>query len=166
MSSPHLLMWTVVAVVGIILARRNATAAALVASWLVGELTWLITGNNLPLSTYFMADVAVISVIYAKTIRRVGVKSYPTLRRQIYCLFVDLTPCDRWVVAIFLLGCWPLYVSTIHPFYQWWGLYFATLLQFILAGAEAAFVLHREYKEQAEEEPPGLALAGAFRGYG
>lgn len=165
MSAPHLIMWVVVLAAGVSSAWRNATASALVASWAAGEAVWLVTGNNLPLSTYFMADIAVISVIYAKTIRRVGPKTYPTLGRQLYCLIVDLTPYDRWVVAIFLLGAWPMYVLALHPFYKWWGLWALTIIQFLLAGAETAFQLHREYR-RAAREPPGLALAGAFRGYG
>jgi hypothetical protein len=165
MSTPHLIMWAVVFAVAL-LARRNATAIALIASWMIGETAWLITGNNLPLSAYFMADLAVISVIYAKMIRRVGAKQYSTLWLQCKCMFLDLAICDRWIVAIFLLGAWPLYVANIHPYYQWWALWALTISQFLLAGAEAAFQLHREYREQAEEEPPGLALAGAFRDYG
>ena len=166
MSTPAVIMWAVVFAVGFPSAWRNPTALALALSWLAGEVTWLLTGNNLPTSTYFMADVAVISLIYAKTIRRVGVKSYPTLRKQIYCLFLDLTVCDRWVVAIFLLGMWPLYISTIDPYYQWWALWSFAILQFLFAAAEAISLLHRETGEQAAEEPHGLALAGASRGYG
>jgi hypothetical protein len=157
-------MYFVVFAVGLPTAFRNLTALALSLAWMAGEVTWLLTGNNLPLSTYFMADVAVISLIYAKTIKRVGVKKYPTLVKQCYCFLLDLTICDRCVVAIFLLGCWPLYILAVDPYTKWWSLYWLTILQFLLAGAEASSLLHREIRERAKSEHSdnGLALAGVY----
>ena len=84
-------MWAVVAFVGFPAAVRNPTALALVCSWLAGEVTWLISGNNLPLSVYIMADIAVMTVIFAKAIVRAGPKLYPTIWLQLKCMFLDLT---------------------------------------------------------------------------
>lgn len=167
MTTPHLIMWGVVIAVGITSAWRNPTALALTFSWLAGELTWLVTGNSLPLSTYFMADAAVIAIIYAKTIRRVGTKTYPTLWKQLYCLIVDLTSFDRWVVAIFLLGMWPLYVLNIDPLTKWYALWGLAIIQFLIAGAEAISSLRNDFRERdvADHSGNGLALAG-HRGYG
>jgi hypothetical protein len=160
-------MYLTVAAVGLTAMRRNLTAAALVASWLVGEAVWMATGNNLPLSTYFMADIAVITLVYAKTIRRVGARKYPTLWLQLKCLVLDLTAYDRWVVGLFLLGAWPLYVLSIEPYYKWWLLYLIVILQFMIAGAEAVHLLRCDVKQKpVSEEDNGLALAGAYRGYG
>jgi hypothetical protein len=161
-------MYAVVALVGFPAALRNITAAALTISWLVGEIWWMATGDNLPLSTYFMTDVAVVSVIYAKTIVRVGAKTYPSLLEQLRCLIVDLTPYDRWVVAIFLLGAWPLYVLSVHPWWKWYGLWAMVIAQFLIAGAEAIQSLRRDVKMRAASDPQGngLALAGAYRNYG
>lgn len=167
MSWPAILMYLTVAAIGFPAAMRNLTAAALVASWLVGEGVWMITGNNLPLSTYFMADVTVIAVIFAKMIRRVGAKSYPTLWLQFKCMILDLTVYDRWIAGFFLLGAWPLYVLAIDPYYKWWLLYLIVILQFLLAGAEAIQSLRSEVTKAASDPPGnGLALAGAYRGHG
>ena len=168
MTWPHIAMYAVVFGVGLPASLRNSTAFALAISWLVGETVWLITGNNLPLSTYFMADVAVISIIYAKTIRRVGVKTYPTIWRQLYCLAADLTVWDRWIVGIFLLAAWPLYVLTVDPWWKWYTLWALCILQFMLAGAEAIQSFRHNVNARAASDPPGngLALAGVYLGHG
>lgn len=168
MSLPAAIVYGIVLFVGLPAALRNSTAAALVLSWICGEISWMLTGNNLPLSTYFMADVAVIALIYAKTIRRVGPKTYPTIARQLYCLVMDLTVYDRWVVAIFILGAWPLYVLNLHAYYKWWALWSLLIAQFLLAGAEAIQSFRHELKARAASEPPGngLALVGVRIGHG
>lgn len=163
MSWQAVTMYAVVAGLGIPSAFRNATAAALVFAWLAGETLWLATGNSLPLSFFFMADIAVISIIYAKMIRRVGAKTYPTFARQLYCLVVDLTVWDRWIVGLFLFAAWPAYVLAIDPSTKWHILWAITIIQFCLAGAEAAqsFVAH--LRTRVAPDPPdssGLAWAG------
>lgn len=157
-------MYGVVAV-GLLAGLRNPTAMALSVAWIASEIVYLDTGNNLSLSTHFMADIAVIALIYAKTILRMGPKLYPTLGRQIYCMFLDLTKCDRWIVAIYLLGAWPLYVLSLDSYYRWWGLYWLVIAQFLLASAEAAQSYVAHLRSRAAPDPPGngLALAGAFR---
>lgn len=167
MSWQALVMYCVVAGIGFLAAFRNVTAFALCAAWLFAEIVWIATGNSLPLSSYFMADVAVISIIYAKTIKRVGPKIYPTLRRQLYCLIVDLTPFDRWIVAIFMLGMWPAYVLSVDPWWKWHWLWGLAILQFLLAGAEAMRSFRVMEKPQAaSDQGQGLALAGAYLGHG
>lgn len=162
MSWQAVLMYAVVAGIGFLAAFRNATAAALCVAWLVGEIIYIFTGNVLPLSFFFMADVAVVAVIYAKTIKRCGTKLYTSLGEQLRCLVTDLTAYDRWIVAIYLLGAWPLYVLDIHPFYKWHALWALAIIQFLLAGAEAALSFRHDVIERASPDPPGngLALAG------
>jgi len=145
MTPPELAMWGVVGCVGL-LSRHNLTVCALALSWLVGQAYYLHTGDGLATSEYFMADVAVITLIYAKTIRRVGPKSYPTAWLHLKCFFLDLTVWDRLIVAIFLLGSWPVYALEID---KYWPLYWLTVSQFLLAGAEA--LLSRRRK--APQEP-------------
>lgn len=170
MSWQALVMYAVVAGVGIPAALRNLTALTMVIAWLSVEFIYQITGDSLPLKYSFMADVTVLAIIYAKTIKRCGAKVYSSLGEQLRCIVTDLTPCDRWIAAIYLLGCWPLYIASdaaVDPYYKWYALWALTILQFFLAGAEAAFQLHRERRKRAvADEPHGLALAGAFRGYG
>lgn len=129
-------MWAVVGCVGLFAAWRNLTAFALTASWLVGQIYYLRTGNSLALGQYFMADIAVVTVIFAKAIVSAGAKTYPTAWRQFKAFATDLTVCDRFILGLFLLGAWPIYVSTIHPYYQWWLLFYITIAQFLFAGAE------------------------------
>lgn len=168
-------MYSVVAGVGIPaafrffpLAIRNATALALVVAWLVAEVIVYKTGNSLPVGFYFKADLAVIAAIYAKTIIRCGVKSYSPIGFHLRCLVTDLTLCDRWIVAIFLLGAWPLYVLNLDPYYKWQCLLWLAIIQFLLAGAEAIQSFRHDVKVRAKSDPPGngLALAGAYRGHG
>lgn len=137
MSWPHIAIYAVAGCIGLPAMFRNPTAAGLVLSWMLGEVTWMMTGNNLPLSVYFMADVAVITIIYAKMIWRVGPKTYPSAWLHFKCFILDLTVCDRIIVGIFLLGAWPAYVIELDPYYKWWLLYWLTVAQFVLAGAEA-----------------------------
>lgn len=143
-------MWGVVGCVGL-LSRRNLTAFALALSWLVGQAYYLQTGDNLATSEYFMADVAVITFIYAKTIWRVGPKTYPSAWLHLKGFFLDLTLPDRLIVAIFALGSWPTYVIELHPFYKYWLLYWLTVSQFLIAGGEALFSWHRARKAQPRE---------------
>lgn len=135
-------------------AIRNITALAMVVAWVVAELYTFRTGESLPLSFYFMADLAVIAVIYAKTIKRCGLKTYPSMMEQLRCLVTDLTKWDRGIVAIFLLGAWPLYVLNLHPYYKWQGLLWLAVLQFLLAGGEAVAMFVEERRKAAK--PPSI----------
>lgn len=137
MAWQALVMYVVVAGVGIPAAFRNLTALAMVIAWLSVELVYQITGDSLPLKYSFMADIFVISVIYAKTIKRCGAKLYSSLGEQMRCLVTDLTPWDRWIVAIFLFGAWPAYALTFDPWIKWHALWLLAIAQFLLAGGEA-----------------------------
>lgn len=166
MSWPAIVMWLVIACVGVPSAWRNSSALALLLSWLMGETAWLMTGDSLPLSVYFMADVAVIAIIYAKAIRHAGVKTYYDTRRQLAGLVSDLTVFDRWIVAIFLLGAWPLYLLDLDPRSKWFLLWGLTIAQFLLACAEAIQMLRLESRAQPEPcSGDGLAFAGRIGGY-
>lgn len=123
-------MYAVVAGVGIPAAFRNVTALAMVIAWLSVELAYQVTGDTLQYS--FMADIAVVAVIYAKTNQR-AMHGRNQLRR----LITDLTLCDRWIVAIFLLGVWPAYVIQFDPWWKWHALWALVIAQFVLAGGEA-----------------------------
>ena len=151
MTTPEIVMWAVVCGIGLPAVCRNPTALALSLSWLAGELTWMATGNNLPLSVYVMADIGVIAVIYAKSISRVGPKYYPSAWQHAKSFVTDLTWSDRFIVGIFLLGAWPTYAVQIHPYYRWWILYYLTVAQFVLAGAEALLSWLKSRKDRPEE---------------
>lgn len=146
-------MYAVVAGIGVPAAFRNVTALAMVIAWLLVELAYQITGDSLPLRFSIMADIAVIASIYAKTIHRVGTKTYPTVKEQLRCLVVDLTRWDRGIVAIFLLGAWPAYALSIDPFWKWYLLWGLCIAQFLLAGGEA-LASFLKAKREAKNLPP------------
>jgi hypothetical protein len=158
-------MYAVVAGVGIPAAFRNITALAMVIAWLFVELVYQLTGDSLPLKFSFMADVMVITAIFAKMVIKCGPKYYPSARDMLRCFITDLTFSDRGILAIFLLGAWPLYVLNVDPWWKWMGLWALVIIQFLLAGAEAAFSFRHDVKPRARSEPPdnGLALAGYWR---
>lgn len=145
MSWQSILMFAVVAGVGIPAAFRftwppeirNVTALALVAAWLIAEVIVYRTGNSLPFGLYFKADMAVIFVIYAKAIHRCGAKLYSSLGEQMRCMATDLTWWDRFIVAIYLFGAWPLYIIAGEPWWKWQALMWLAIAQFLLAGGEA-----------------------------
>lgn len=162
MSWPAIVMWLVVVFVGVPSARHNTTAAALVISWMAGEAIWLLTGNSLPLSFYFMSDVAVVAIIYAKAVNSIGPRP---------CTATDFVRCltafDRWIVASFLLGVWPLYVLNIDARSKWFLLWGLVIAQFLLASAEAIQQLRFVSRSRAKpvNNGNGLALAGRLEGY-
>ena len=164
MSWQAIVMYAVVAGVGIPAAFRNVTALAMVIAWLSVELVYQLTGDSLPLKFSFMADVMVITAIFAKMVIKCGPKNYPSMRGMLRCFITDLTCSDRGILAIFLLGAWPLYVLNVDPWWKWMGLWALVIIQFLLAGAEAAFSFRHDVKPRARSEPPdGLALAGYWR---
>lgn len=163
-----LLIHIIVLGVGIPAAFRNPTAFALATSWAVGQAVWWYTGNNLPLKAYFIADLTVIAIIYAKAIIGVGPRKYRNLAHQLWCMVTELTLFDRVIVALFVLGCWPLYVLTLDAWLQWWALYWITVAQFLLAGAESIY----SWREAKRASPAvldnhssggSLRLAGNWR---
>lgn len=146
-------MYLVVGAIGVPAAFRNLTALAMVIAWLSVELVYQITGDSLPLKYSFMADIAVIAVIYAKTIKRCGAKLYSSLGEQLRCMVTDLTPWDRCIVVIFLLGAWPAYILTFDPWWQWMLLWALAIAQFLLAGGEAV-ASFLETRREAKKLPP------------
>lgn len=153
MSWQAVVMYLVVAFVGLPAALRNVTALALLVAWLVPEILWLSTGDSLPLKLYFMADVAVIAAIYAKTTCRLGPRAYPSITSQFRGMVLDLTLQDRWIIAIFLFGAWPLYALNVHPWWKWTGLWGLVICQFLLAGAEALSVYRAARRKRSNPTP-------------
>lgn len=153
MSWQAVIMYCVVAFVGVPASFRNLTALAMIAAWLSVEFVYQITGDSLPLKYSFMADIAVIAVIYAKTIKRCGAKLYSSMVEQMRCLVTDLTPCDRWIVAIFLLGAWPVYLLSIDPWWKWMALWALAISQFMLASGEALADLIEARREARKPTP-------------
>lgn len=170
MSWPSLVMYAAVLLVGVPAMWYNPTAFGLVISWSMAQGLWYMTGDNLPLDFYFIADLTVIAIIYAKTVSRCAGKVYRDGWHQLRCMVFDLTPWDRAIVALFVLGAWPLYILDIGAWEKWFGLWGITVFQFLLAGAEAAHSW-REAKRAGLADPDipssgSMRLAIAGGGYG
>jgi hypothetical protein len=166
MSWPHILIYVVVIGIGLPSAVRNPVAAALVGNWAIGEFSWMVSGDNLPLTIYFMADIAVIAVVCMKATLREGCRTYPTIREQIKCFGRAVSLWDRWLVASYILVAWPIYVLTISPWLKWWCLYWLIVAQFLMAGGEAvqSVLGSRKGRVMPNRPPGGLALVGAGDG--
>jgi len=157
---PHLILWCAAAL-GIMFAVKNPTSGALAVNWLIGEIVWMVTGNNLPLGVYFCADVGVLAVICSKAVVREGCRTYPTLKEQIHCFRGSLTLWDKLVAGGYILAAWPLYVITLDAYYKWWVLYAVLLLQYIFSGGEIVFNLLGDRRVSMSKPPRGSGLAYA-----
>jgi hypothetical protein len=166
MTWPHVLIYVVVIGIGLPSAVRNPVAAALVGNWAIGEFSWMVSGDNLPLTIYFMADIAVIATICIKATWREGCRTYPTLGEQIACFWRSLTIWDRWLMASYIFAVWPLYVLQISPWLKWWALYWLLITQFLMAGGESIQSMLGSRKGNAvpNRPPGGLAYARAGDG--
>lgn len=86
------------------------SAVALVAAWGLGQLAFVVTGNELPLELYWITDPAVMYITW----RWLGSK------------------LDYAILAGFPV-CWWAYIYQTGAD-QWWTLWFITCLQLFLAG--------------------------------
>lgn len=161
MTLPELVIWLVVAVVGIPSAWRNPTAAALVLAWFAGQGFYLVTGDNLPVEFYLFPDVTVIAVIMAKH-EHCNLAPYRGTLHQLKCLLLERAPADRIILLIFPI-CWGLYVADIDPFYKWYALWGLSITQFLTAGVEA-FLSYRRDAEAAASPPHQGSLLVAHIG--
>ena len=166
MTPQELVLLAVVAVVGIPSAWRNPTAAALVLAWIVSKIIYLTTGNGLAVEYYLIPDIAVIATIFCKQ-EHCNLAPYGGDWHQLKCIFLERSPQDRVVLAIFP-AMWVLYVAPLHPFYVWHGLWLGAIVQFLAAGAESVSLYRREADavNSLPEHPGDLLIAYRGRGYG
>lgn len=145
---------------------RNATALALVATWLFSRIVWFLTGEWLPLQAMFVEDMVVIGAMFTK--EDWYSCPYKNGWHQLACLWLERTPWDKAILAIFPVA-WLLYTPVLEPTLQFWVLWSLSLGQLILAGLEG-FHLHLAGNGQtlraADERPPGLEFTAWERSYG
>lgn len=161
MTWPEIVMWLVVAGVGMPAAAFNRTAFALTVSWAAGQGVWLTTGESLPISLYILCDYAVLLVIFTKP-ERVDCSPYRDLRAQLMALWTERQMGDRYVMAIFPL-MWTAYLAPVGDHYRWWTLWVLAIAQFVAAGWEALIEWRFRRRGVTVETPPGalrLGLAG------
>lgn len=162
---PEIIIWTIVFVVGVPSAWRNPTAAALVISWIFGELAYIFTGDNLPINFYLYPDIFTLAVIMAKP-EACNLRPYQSTLHQLKCLLLERSPSDRMVMLIFPL-MWTIYVSGLHPYYVWWLLWSLVILQFLFASAES---IEKFWRSRGQPNPPpvsdDVSRFAEARGYG
>jgi len=170
MSLPAFVMWAVVAGIGFpaafrfrkrgfIVHVRNRTALALCVAWLCGELIWRMTGENLPITLYFILDYFVLLVIFTKPELR-DLSPYRTFADQMKALVKERSKEDVFIACIFPV-MWAVYVANIGDFYRWWMLWGLVQLQFYAAGWEAWGLWRAARAEKAlDNKPPGLFKLG------
>lgn len=149
---PEIIIWAVVFVIGVPSAWRNPTAAALVISWIFGELVYLFTGDNLPINFYLYPDIFVLAVIMAKP-EACNLRPYINVWHQLKCLLLERSPSDRFVMAIFPV-MWAIYVSGLQPYYTWWLLWSLVILQFLFASAES---IEKFWRSRGQPNPPPVS---------
>lgn len=163
MTWPQIVMWLVVAGIGVPAAAYNRTALALVLSWALAEVVWRVTEDPLPIFLYILCDYAVLLVIFIKP-ERVDCFPYRTLRDQIKALWIERHIGDRYVLMIFPL-MWITYVAPVSDYYRWWTLWGLVIAQFVAAGWEAFITWRSKSKGTKAETPPGT-LRWGFAGHG
>ena len=152
MATPEVIIWLVVLVVGIPSTWWNPTAGALVICWIVGEVSYLVIGDNLPILHYLIGDAFVLLVIFAKAEHRFPLEG---CRIQLWKTLLDSVCMDRWVLAIFVI-MWMIYAVPLHPYFKWWALYYLLVAQFLATGWEALHPYPCDYSEVGDQEDTRL----------
>lgn len=158
MSLPHLLMWTIVLAVGVPSAWKNPTAGALVLCWVVSEGIYALTGNGLATEYFLYPDFFVIAVIMMKP-EACNLRPYRGPWHQLKCMLLERSVPDRIVMLLFPLA-WYFYAATIHPYYQYWALFYIAIAQYLVAGWEGFSKLRRT---RAVSETPDHSSGDVFR---
>lgn len=161
MSTPAIIMWAVVMLIGVPAGWRNPTAAALVLSWIFGEVVAMVTGNNLPVEYYLYPDLFVLAVIMIKP-ERCNLRPCRSILAQLKCILLERSLADRIIMLIFP-AMWVIYTIQ-SPYYKWWALWTLAIIQFLAAGAEALchssiIRRHAEVTDRPSDNPDALLVA-------
>jgi hypothetical protein len=146
----QLIMWAVVLLIGVPSAWRNPTSAALIVGWIVAEGMYRLNGNGLAVEYLAFPDIFVLAVIMAKR-EYCNLRPYRNTWHQLKCVLFERSPADRFIMLCYPL-VWALYIAAIDPYYQYWGLYFLAIAQFLAAGWES-FLIFRRHAEALECPP-------------
>lgn len=132
---------------------RNLTAFALVLSWCFGQGIWLVTGNNLPISAYVIADIFVLAAIFCKADWQ-QYWPYEGWKAQLLALWYERSPWDRAVIAIFPV-MWCVYALPLGEWTKWALLWWLSAAQFFFAGGEAIHLVGLSANKSCVETPGG-----------
>ncbi len=160
MSPEEAIYFAAVIAVGMTQAlRRNATAIALVATWLVCRVIYEKAGHC-PLQAQIISDMIVIAAMFVK--EDWVNYAYRNGWHQLACMWTERTPWDRVILALFPV-MWLNYFPILSTTPQCWTLWGIGLIQLGLAGHEA---FHQWRKTRANssladapEHPSGTLFA-------
>jgi hypothetical protein len=158
MSLPHIIMWAIVLVVGVPSAWRNPTAGALVLCWVVSEGVYSLTGNGLATEFFLFPDFVVIAVIAMKP-EVCNFRPYISAWHQAKCLLLERSVPDRIVLLLFPVA-WYFYAADIAPYYQWWALWWISVVQYLVAGFEG---FSKIYRSRVTSGTPDYPSGDVFR---
>jgi hypothetical protein len=141
-------------------AWRNITAAALVMIYLIVQAAYLSSGVLTSVELLAL-DMVVIAFIYMKAPYR-PCFPYRSLAHQFACLWLERSPCDRFIMILFP-AAWYFYFVDVSASAQWWALYWTSLAQFLAAGFEPYLNIRssREANAGSEDAPEPPAEGGA-----
>jgi len=138
MSNAQTVLWVIAVAVGLFSAWRNPTALALLLAFAASEA-------GLPIELYTFPDILTGALIFMKPRYR-PCPDYWDLStwEMLKCLLGERTPADR-IILLTLPVAWYFYIADIHPYYQYWWLYWIAVVQFAAAGLEPIlpFILRR-----------------------
>ena len=141
MSAPELIAYAVVLFIGVPAMLKNWTAVALVGSFLIVHLAWIVTGEtSLPLD--IMCDYAVVIVVLVK----------PPANAEIRGIWLGLSKSDKIIILLFA-PAWAAYVIGMSDWLRYWIMWSVGLLQFFVAGAEAFSVWRQSRAAEADVHP-------------
>lgn len=158
MSLPHMILWAVVLAVAAPASFRNPTAGALALCYMISECIYLLTGKGLAVDYYIFPDTFVLAVIFAKP-AACSFQPYRSTFHQFKCIVLERSTQDRIVMLAFP-AMWAIYISDLHPFYQWWGLWALSIVQFLAAGWEG---FSKIYRSRAVSETLDPSSGDVFR---
>ncbi len=141
---------------------RNPVAFAMVATWFACRLLYWGTGQGMVPEVMAVSDMFVIAAMFVKDDWRCC--PYRNRWHQIACLWLERTPWDRGILALFPVAWW-LYTPVLPPLVQYWVLWGIGLAQLALAGLEGLHSWQRSNgqtpRAAAPGEPPGFRFATA-----
>lgn len=139
---------------------RNATALAMVATWLFGQLVWALTNEWLPVRAMILSDMIVIAAVFAKHDWQ-DCSPYRNMGQQFAALWCERSPWDRAIIGLFV-PAWLLYAPILPPTPQFWALWGIGLAQLALAGHEALYLWQRAAGQMSRADAPGKPPGSFF----
>lgn len=156
MTIQEAIFLTITIGVGVPSALFNLTSVGLVASCLISQLYWYITGDGLGVPVLLIADYAVIVLIFAKPDAMEC--PYTGLWTQLCALWGERTKWDKIILSIFPFIWFCYFVDFVD---RWWVLWLLFLSQIFVAAVEGYSAWRKQHstKDQASLDVVSHRLA-------